>query len=186
MLHTLTKRTTSFTAQKVQFFIKDFVSKWGQIHSFLRIWSHLLKKSLIENFIFCSVFLSHCKLHPNHSYAHQFSLLCWWSLFLFYYRLLQRHLRSFITSANKVMKHQKNHVVFFHRSLVPNKVDVIRPNTLAKCLVRCVVSSKKSLQVWNKKWHTASSWHLADCETTSFVYWKAFTDLKLGNLFSFL
>ena len=34
------------------FFIKDFFSKYDQIRSFLRIWSHLLKKSLIENFIF--------------------------------------------------------------------------------------------------------------------------------------
>ena len=31
--------------------MKDFFSKCGQIRS-LRIWSHLLKKSLIENFIF--------------------------------------------------------------------------------------------------------------------------------------
>ena len=48
---------TSFnTAQKMKFSIKDFFSKCDQIHSFLRIWSHLLKKSLLENFIFlCSV-----------------------------------------------------------------------------------------------------------------------------------
>ena len=37
------------TAQKMKFFIKDFLGK-----SFLRIWSHLLKKSLTENFIFLS------------------------------------------------------------------------------------------------------------------------------------
>ena len=37
--------------------IKDFFSKCDQICSFLRIWPHLLKKSVIENFIFlCSVF----------------------------------------------------------------------------------------------------------------------------------
>ena len=30
----------------------DFVSKYDQICSFPRIWSHLLKKSWIENFIF--------------------------------------------------------------------------------------------------------------------------------------
>ena len=35
--------------------IEDFVSKCDQIRSFLQIWSHLLKKSLIENFIFCAV-----------------------------------------------------------------------------------------------------------------------------------
>ena len=39
------------TAQKIKFFIKDFLCKCDQIHSFLRIWSNLLKKSLMENFI---------------------------------------------------------------------------------------------------------------------------------------
>ena len=39
----------------MKFFIKDFFSKCDQICSFLRICSHLLKKSLIENFIFCAV-----------------------------------------------------------------------------------------------------------------------------------
>ena len=35
--------------------IKDFSSKCDQIRSFLRIWSHLLEKSQMENFIFCAV-----------------------------------------------------------------------------------------------------------------------------------
>ena len=43
------------TAQKMKFSINDFVSKCDQIPSFLRIWSHLLKKSLMENFIFSAV-----------------------------------------------------------------------------------------------------------------------------------
>ena len=43
------------TAQKMKFSIKDFFSKCNQIQSFLRIWSHLIKKSLMENFIFCAV-----------------------------------------------------------------------------------------------------------------------------------
>ena len=41
--------------QKMKFSIKDFFCKCDQIHSFLFIWSHLLKKSLMENFIFCAV-----------------------------------------------------------------------------------------------------------------------------------
>ena len=41
------------TAQKMKFSIKGFFSKCDQICKKLRIWSHLLKKSLIENFIFC-------------------------------------------------------------------------------------------------------------------------------------
>ena len=47
--------TTKY-AQKMKFFIKDFFSKYDQIYSFLRIWSHLLKKFLMENFIFCAVY----------------------------------------------------------------------------------------------------------------------------------
>ena len=41
--------------QKMKFSITDFFSKYDKIHSFLRIWSHLRKKSLMENFIFCAV-----------------------------------------------------------------------------------------------------------------------------------
>ena len=39
----------------MKFSIKDFFSKCDQTRSFLRIWSHLRKKSLMENFIFCAV-----------------------------------------------------------------------------------------------------------------------------------
>ena len=45
----------AYTAQKIKFSIRDFPSKCDQIYSFLRIWSHLLEKSLMENFIFCAV-----------------------------------------------------------------------------------------------------------------------------------
>ena len=43
------------TAQKIKFFIKDFFRKCDQIRKKLHIWSHLLKKSLMENFMFCAV-----------------------------------------------------------------------------------------------------------------------------------
>ena len=39
----------------MKFSIKYFSRKCDQIRSFLRIWSHLLKKSLMENFIFYGV-----------------------------------------------------------------------------------------------------------------------------------
>ena len=52
------------TAQKMKFFINDLFSKFDQIRSFLRIWSHLLKKSLTENFIFCAVNIVRLKLQP--------------------------------------------------------------------------------------------------------------------------
>ena len=42
-------------AQNMKFSIKDFFSKCEQIRSFLRIWSYLLKKSLMENLLFCTV-----------------------------------------------------------------------------------------------------------------------------------
>ena len=42
------------TVQKLKFSIKDIFSKCYQIGSFLGIWSHLLKKSLMETF-FCAV-----------------------------------------------------------------------------------------------------------------------------------
>ena len=37
----------------MKFSIKDYFSKCDQTHKKLRIWPHLLKKSLLENFIFC-------------------------------------------------------------------------------------------------------------------------------------
>ena len=46
----------------MKFFLKDFFSKCDQIRSFLWIWLYLLKKSLMENFIFCAV------LFPMHSW----------------------------------------------------------------------------------------------------------------------
>ena len=41
----------------MKFSIKDFFSKYDQIRSFLQIWSHLLKKSLMENLIFFAVLI---------------------------------------------------------------------------------------------------------------------------------
>ena len=43
------------TAQKMNFSIKDFFSRCNQICSFLQIWSYLLKKSLMEKWIFCAM-----------------------------------------------------------------------------------------------------------------------------------
>ena len=42
-----------YNAQKKKISINDFFSKCDQIRRKLRIWSHLLKKSLMQNFIFC-------------------------------------------------------------------------------------------------------------------------------------
>ena len=40
----------------MKYSIKDLFSNIDQILSFLRIWSHLLKKSLMENFIFYALY----------------------------------------------------------------------------------------------------------------------------------
>ena len=42
----------------MKFSVKDFSSKCDQIRSLLRIWSHLMKKSLMENVIFREVIQS--------------------------------------------------------------------------------------------------------------------------------
>ena len=44
-----------YPIQNMKFSIKDFFSKCDQIRRKLWIWSHLLKKSSMENFIFCAV-----------------------------------------------------------------------------------------------------------------------------------
>ena len=54
----------------MRFFIKDFFSKCDQIRRKLQIWSHLLKKSLMENFIFCAVGQKHTLDSVKH---------LWWS-----------------------------------------------------------------------------------------------------------
>ena len=52
------------TAQRMKFSVKDFLNKCEQIRSKLQICSHLLKKFLTENFIFCVVQVAF--LHRNH------------------------------------------------------------------------------------------------------------------------
>ena len=47
--------TLTITAQKVKFSIHSFSSNCDQIRRKLQLGSHLLEKSLMENFIFCAV-----------------------------------------------------------------------------------------------------------------------------------
>ena len=53
-----TRKRKNPTVQKIKFPIKNFFS------SFQRIWSHLLKKSLMDNLIFCAV--SPIQFLPRH------------------------------------------------------------------------------------------------------------------------
>ena len=48
------------TTQKMKFSTKDFSSKCDQIRRKLRIWSNLMEKSLMENFIFRAVWQANC------------------------------------------------------------------------------------------------------------------------------
>ena len=60
-----------YTTQKIKFSIKDFFSKCDQIRRKLRIWSHLLKKFLMENFVFlCCV-----NIHVVTLYEWDFTIL---------------------------------------------------------------------------------------------------------------
>ena len=51
--------------KKWKFCIKDFFSKCDQICSFLRIWLHLLKESLMKNFIFCVMALDYISAYKS-------------------------------------------------------------------------------------------------------------------------
>ena len=59
----------------MEFSIKGFFSKWDQIRRFLRIWPHLLKKSLIENFIFCAVQVATLQNFDFHYFNKGFTIL---------------------------------------------------------------------------------------------------------------
>ena len=61
------------TPQKMKFFINNFLSKCDQIHRKLRIWLHLLKKSLMKNVIFSTAkFLNYSKgIWGNHLIANR-------------------------------------------------------------------------------------------------------------------
>ena len=56
----------------MNFSIKYFFIKYDQIRRKMRIWSHLLKKSLMEDFIFCAVIFTKSNvlnvIHDNYTF----------------------------------------------------------------------------------------------------------------------
>ena len=62
------------TVQKMKLSVKNFFSKCEQIRNFLRICSHLLKKSTVESFIFSTMFFLENVLRTlaftSYSFAH--------------------------------------------------------------------------------------------------------------------
>ena len=61
-----------YNAHKMKFSIKDIFSKCDQIRSLLRTWSNLLKKFLIENFIFYAVLAKQSVGFYSSSFVFQF------------------------------------------------------------------------------------------------------------------
>ena len=60
----------------MKFSIKDFFGKCNQMRNKLRIWSHLLKKSLMENFFFCPVLIqANAPFLQRQKYQKNFSFL---------------------------------------------------------------------------------------------------------------
>ena len=59
--------------------IEHFFSKCDQIRSFLRIWSHLPKKFLMENFMFCAMSQRRIQSPVKHLKAYLFGHLDQWS-----------------------------------------------------------------------------------------------------------
>ena len=98
------------TTQRMRFFSKNFFSKCCQVHSFLRIRSHLLKKSLVENFIFVQCFSIFLLLFwrpfdsqdPNRIFGTRNAILftensiCWRNAEIVVYdaNMLQKYLRN--------------------------------------------------------------------------------------------
>ena len=60
----------------MKFAIIDLFSKFDQIHSFLRIWLHLLEKSLMENFIFRAVCLTQFWIRPSSASLQVWGFAC--------------------------------------------------------------------------------------------------------------
>ena len=58
----------------MKFSINDFFSKCDQIHGFMRILPHLLKKSLWENFIFCGVYGVYLELMRKFKHLQRISM----------------------------------------------------------------------------------------------------------------
>ena len=88
-----------FTAQKMKFFIKDFFNKCDEIRRKLRIWSHLLKKSIMENFILCAVlcsFLEHLGEPKVNQFLPHNQLLNFARLEFSYYHLFLTGPKTFI------------------------------------------------------------------------------------------
>ena len=90
------------TAQKMKFSIKDFFSQCDQIRRKLWIWSHLLKKSLMGNFIFCAVNVC-CRVWWLRVFKNMTFLICLIWIFLFYFSVVKTQ-QSILRAKKVVLK----------------------------------------------------------------------------------
>ena len=92
--------------KKMKFSIKDFFSKCDEIRSFLRIWSHLLKKSFMEIFIFCAMRYVYMQAHEGTAIsATLHSPKVWAKYFECVYSILKRkYLENFIHQLNNLQQ----------------------------------------------------------------------------------
>ena len=70
--------------QKIKFSIKDFFSKCDQFQKKIRVWSHLLKKFLMENFIFCEASILISVFNKQAVWSYEKVINGFMSLFNFY------------------------------------------------------------------------------------------------------
>ena len=119
------------TAQKIKFSIKDFFNKRGQIRRFLRIWSHLLKKSLMENFNFCAVqilviFPITTRFRPMAG-RYEGDVIIFLVL-----NLLKQNSRSWYNCAPPAsIKLKENDIRFLEQSRIANGVFLVSPQILS-------------------------------------------------------
>ena len=92
------------TLHKKKFPVKHFFSKCKQIYSFLWIWSYLLKKSLMENFISSKFFLCflnemyYLKINIWYKFPQKYKQKHWYTAAPFLLTELQKILHSFVFS----------------------------------------------------------------------------------------
>ena len=89
----------------LKFSIKDFFSKCDQIRRKLRIWSHLLKKFLMEDFIFCAV--THFWAVANEVSFHC-CLIYSWAIFHFYFLFHTQGNHFFNKKSDEIGKQDRN------------------------------------------------------------------------------
>ena len=126
LIFSSSKRIEIVPGRKMKFSIKDFFGKCYQIRSILRIW-YLLKKSLMENFIFCAVVVRSIISSVNevitaiviNVQTKQWSITRNWSIFVFIpYLLLVKN----ITKLQQILKIKKK----FEKKIEMLKLILIR------------------------------------------------------------